>query len=98
MNKICHSWTTAFNAFYQDNFDPYVDPIEIPVEVGEVRFPVIIQGVPSPQLQVDVVYRDDCSFLEFITTKSARTLKKHAQSAEVDLEIWSAKERYSELD
>lgn len=95
MNKICNSWTTSFNAFYQDEFDPIVDPIEIPDEVGELRFPVIIQGASGPQLQVDVVYREDYSFLEFITSKSARTLRKYAQSAEADLEMWSAEERYS---
>lgn len=98
LNEIGSCWNSTIRAFYEDGFDPFVDPIDIPKKVGEVRFPVISSGLDpfsGPSLQVDIVYRQKSSFLEFITRKkNAASLRKQAKAAGIELELCDQKDRF----
>ncbi len=93
LNAVTHDWDAMVFARYRKGFDPFTSPPDPPpgeeyryhvgsyqkgnVSIGEHIF-----------LKVDVVHADGASFLEFYTQRGLKTLLRHADLADVTLELW----------
>lgn len=97
-NAITTAWDFTINGWYREGFDPY-NALPDPPDLEERRHPAAAyvsraSTCEEPTIQIDVVHTMEGSFLEFQSARGPGMVRKYADLAEVEVEIW--KERPSD--
>ena len=94
-NAATDDWNFGISGWYREGFDPYAAPPE-PHAFEERRYPAAAYvsragDCEAPILQIDVVHVGEGSFLEFQSARGPATVRKYAELAGLDVELWKGR-------